>query len=87
MTKLRIGPDKHGNVALCDEGKVIYYGAASAAPDFAADDSIDADNSEILPGWVCAHTHMYSALCPYGMPAPKNKPENFYRLSLVRFVG
>ena len=80
MTKLRIGPDKHGNVALCDEGKVIFYGAADAAPAFEADDSIDADNAEILPGWVCAHTHMYSALCPYGMPAPKNAPENFTQI-------
>ena len=80
MASLKIGPDKKGNVAICDGGKVIFYGPADAAPKIDVDDSLDAAGCDILPGWVCAHTHMYSALCPYGMPAPKNAPENFTQI-------
>ena len=80
MTMLKIGPDKHGNVAICKDGLVVYYGAADAAPACDGCETLDADNAEILPGWVCAHTHMYSALCPYGMPAPKNAPQNFTQI-------
>ncbi len=80
MTKLKIGPDKHGNIALCENGKVVYYGAEKAAPVFEATESIDADDAEILPGWVCAHTHIYSALCPYGLPAAKPAPETFLQI-------
>jgi cytosine/adenosine deaminase-related metal-dependent hydrolase len=33
-----------------------------------------------IPGFVCAHTHLYSALAPYGMPAPAVPPENFVQI-------
>ena len=33
-----------------------------------------------LPGFVNAHTHLYSALAPYGMPAPAVAPENFVQI-------
>ncbi|MFA5623671.1 MAG: amidohydrolase family protein [Bradymonadales bacterium] len=80
MTKLRIGPDKRGNVALCENGLVIFYGAASSAPEFEASETLCAKDAEILPGWVCAHTHLYSALVPYGMPAPEHAPNNFLEI-------
>jgi len=32
------------------------------------------------PGHVCAHTHLYSALAPLGMPAPEPPPENFVQI-------
>jgi cytosine/adenosine deaminase-related metal-dependent hydrolase len=32
------------------------------------------------PGYVNAHTHIYSALAPYGMPAPKVAPRNFVQI-------
>lgn len=32
------------------------------------------------PGFVNAHTHLYSALAPYGMPAPKRAPLNFVEI-------
>ncbi len=32
------------------------------------------------PGNVNAHTHVYSALAPYGMPEPAQKPENFVQI-------
>ncbi len=37
---------------------------------------IDLDGKLILPGMVCAHTHLYSALAR-GMPAPPRTPANF----------
>src|SRR5437867_13331198 len=33
----------------------------------------------LMPGMVCGHTHLYSALAR-GMPAPKKAPRNFYEL-------
>ena len=32
---------------------------------------------EIAPGNVCAHTHLYSGLAPYGMPPPVPPPASF----------
>lgn len=31
-------------------------------------------------GYVNAHTHLYSALAPFGMPAPRPAPENFVQI-------
>jgi putative selenium metabolism protein SsnA len=39
-------------------------------------DWIDATGCVILPGFVCAHTHLYSALSR-GMPGPQHTPKNF----------
>lgn len=33
-----------------------------------------------IPGYVNAHTHIYSALAPYGMPPPAVPPENFVQI-------
>lgn len=80
MACLKIGPDKKGNVAICEKGKVVFYGKEASAPKVDICETLEAKDAEILPGWVCAHTHMYSALCPYGMPAPKNAPQNFTQI-------
>ena len=32
------------------------------------------------PGFVNAHTHIYSGLAPFGMPAPAQPPENFLQI-------
>src|ERR1044071_4574654 len=37
---------------------------------------IDASGKLVMPGMVCAHTHLYSALAR-GMPAPPRLPQNF----------
>ena len=31
-------------------------------------------------GFVNAHTHIYSGLAPFGMPAPEHAPENFLQI-------
>ena len=33
-----------------------------------------------VPGFVNAHTHIYSALAPYGMPPATPPPENFLQI-------
>lgn len=35
---------------------------------------------ELLPGFVNAHTHLYSGLAPLGMPAPMRAPECFVQI-------
>jgi putative selenium metabolism protein SsnA len=40
------------------------------------DETIDLGGSLVMPGMVCAHTHLYSALAR-GMPAPPRVPSNF----------
>ncbi|MEE8143071.1 MAG: amidohydrolase family protein, partial [Planctomycetota bacterium] len=35
---------------------------------------------DFAPGWVNAHTHIYSALAPLGMPDPEPPPENFVQI-------
>jgi putative selenium metabolism protein SsnA len=40
------------------------------------DEVLDLDGRLIMPGMVCAHTHLYSALAR-GMPAPPRTPTNF----------
>jgi len=42
----------------------------------AEDELIDLDGKIVMPGLVCAHTHLYSALAR-GMPAPPRAPANF----------
>jgi putative selenium metabolism protein SsnA len=39
----------------------------------------DFSGKYLLPGMVCGHTHLYSALAR-GMPAPKKTPRNFYEI-------
>jgi putative selenium metabolism protein SsnA len=39
----------------------------------------DLSSKYVMPGMVCGHTHLYSALAR-GMPAPKKAPRNFYEI-------
>lgn len=39
-------------------------------------DIVDCSRRVVMPGNVCAHTHLYSALAR-GMPAPRHTPRNF----------
>lgn len=57
-----------------EDGRVIDRATQLAARD--GDEVINLDGKFILPGMVCAHTHLYSALAR-GMPAPPRVPVNF----------
>src|SRR5579862_8620257 len=39
-------------------------------------DAFDCDGALVMPGNICAHTHLYSVLAR-GMPAPPKTPTNF----------
>jgi putative selenium metabolism protein SsnA len=41
--------------------------------------TLDLAGKFVMPGMVCGHTHLYSALAR-GMPAPKKTPRNFYEI-------
>src|SRR5882724_7578288 len=53
------------------KGKKLKAGAAEKTLDFSG--------KYVMPGMVCGHTHLYSALAR-GMPAPKKTPRNFYEI-------
>jgi putative selenium metabolism protein SsnA len=43
------------------------------------EETVDLTGKYLMPGMVCGHTHLYSALAR-GMPAPKKTPRNFYEI-------
>lgn len=70
---LVVGPDSTGRSVAIVDGIV----AAEAPEDTAA---LNCADGEITPGAVCAHTHMYSGLAPYGMPPPEPPPQDFLQI-------
>ena len=60
-----------GNV-VCSQGRVVAH--LSGTPE------TELRGSSFGPGHVCAHTHIYSGLAPFGMPAPEPSPENFLQI-------
>lgn len=67
---LTLGPDRHGRVVAIVDGRIVATAQADAPVIACAD-------GEIAPGAVCAHTHLYSALVPYGMPPTDPTPTSF----------
>ncbi len=70
---LLIGPDRHGRRVAVADGLVVVSPPKGAAVLSCAD-------GEISAGTVCAHTHLYSGLARYGMPAATPAPENFLQI-------
>jgi cytosine/adenosine deaminase-related metal-dependent hydrolase len=68
-----VGPDARGRSVAIVEGRVVASAPAGAAHLACAD-------GEIEPGAVCAHTHLYSGLARYGMPAAEPPPINFLEI-------
>jgi putative selenium metabolism protein SsnA len=56
------------------DGRIVERGVALEAND--GQEVIDLAGKLVIPGMVCAHTHLYSALAR-GMPAPPRAPINF----------
>lgn len=55
-------------------GDIIERGSGLEARE--GEEVIDLSGKLVMPGMVCAHTHLYSALAR-GMPAPPRAPKNF----------
>jgi cytosine/adenosine deaminase-related metal-dependent hydrolase len=67
-----IGPDRYGRVVTIVDGVVVA--AAEGLSRLACPDG------EIEAGSVCAHTHLYSGLVRYGMPAAEPPPGTFLEI-------
>ncbi len=70
---LTIGPDRSGRLLAIDGGLVVDR-PDPGAPVLACPDG------DIVPGNVCAHTHLYSGLAPYGMPPAHPIPDTFVQI-------
>ena len=70
---LLVGPDCHGRTVAIQAGRVV-----ADAPEGAQ--RLACGDGEIEPGAVCAHTHLYSGLARYGMPAADPAPRNFLEI-------
>src|SRR5271166_1094956 len=70
---LVIGPDRNGRSVTVVDGRVAATAPAGVA-------ELACPDGEIEPGAVCAHTHMYSGLAPYGMPSADRPAATFLRI-------
>ncbi len=70
---LTIGPDRHGQTVAIADGRIADH-PASGAP------VLPCATGEIAAGAVCAHTHLYSGLAPYGMPPADPAPQSFLEI-------
>ena len=75
---LTIGPDRAGRRVTIVDGLV-----SAAVPKGLAHGGLAhlaCPDGDIAPGAVCAHTHIYSGLVPYGMPTPDPIPASFMQI-------
>ena len=59
--------------------KGVVTAKASKLKAVAGERTLDFSGRFLMPGMVCGHTHLYSALAR-GMPMPKKVPRNFYEI-------
>lgn len=64
---------------LVDRGRVVRVGDGELPAELAGERQVDLGGKRVLPGFVNAHTHLYSALAPR-MPWPKTRPASFRAL-------
>ncbi len=67
-----LGPDRGGRSVAFTGGRVVAPPAETAAVR-----RVPCSDAVIHPGFVNAHTHLYSGLVPLGMPAPDPPPGDF----------
>ena len=75
---LILSPPSIKKIALRIEGDRIVEQGKTLAPK-PAEEIVDLEGKFVLPGFVNAHTHLYSSLTR-GMPGPKEKPQNFLEI-------
>jgi len=75
---IRLGPDADGIALAADGERVVRFGREAAGSE--AEEVLEAADCRIGPGRVNAHTHLYSGLAPFGLPAPEPPPETFVQI-------
>ncbi|MBI1745659.1 MAG: putative aminohydrolase SsnA [Acidobacteria bacterium] len=75
---VELWPPSLAKADLRIEHGLIVARAASLRPR-AGDKVLDLKGKIVMPGMVCAHTHLYSALAR-GMPGPAQPPRNFVEI-------
>lgn len=78
-TLCELTPPRLRRATVILEGERISAIAAPSAPLPAGAEVVDCSGLLLLPGFVCAHTHLYSALAR-GMPAPREAPQSFVQI-------
>jgi len=73
MNELLVGPDVSGRMVAISGGRVVDAVGPQAM-------RLEAANASITPGYVNAHTHLYSGLAPLGMPNPEPPPTCFVEI-------
>ncbi len=74
---IHFGPDLDGRTLVTAGRRIELVGDDGSATDSA---TLDCHDCRLEPGRVNAHTHIYSALAPLGMPQPQAPPENFLQI-------
>jgi putative selenium metabolism protein SsnA len=62
---------------LVRDGRIVQVGPDLVVPEDA--EAVHLNGKLVMPGLVCAHTHLYSALAR-GMPGPAEPPQNFVQV-------
>lgn len=76
MTRLVLGPDRHGSCALFEGTRLAWLGVGEP-PGAHGAERLTCPEAELAPGRVNAHTHLYSGLVPFGVPLPAPWPDTF----------
>ncbi len=71
MSALTLRTD--GGALFVADGRLVATAVSGA-------EALDARGAMVEPGAVNAHTHLYSGLAPYGLPAPAPTPQNFLQI-------
>lgn len=76
--KWLVGPDATGTWVELYGQSIERVGFGDPPPP--CEQQVQCPQAQIRPGFVNAHTHIYSGLVPLGMPAPSQPPENFVQI-------
>lgn len=79
-TATLIGPDRGGRWVLVNAGVIAAIGNGDPPARSADTVQLACPDAMIEPGWVNAHTHVYSGLAPLGMPQPVPPPEGLEQI-------
>lgn len=77
---LVIGPDVTGRWLAVRGDRIVAAGNGTPPAETSTIPVVPCEDGIIVPGAVNSHTHIYSALAPFGMPAPHPTPENFVQI-------